>query len=77
LLGSAQALRAKRIKTPFGARDRESTKRSARAIEERLGPAAFDAADECGGVLDTEAAVHGVQRDAGRVGGWSGLDRLL
>ena len=63
LLGSAQALR-ERIKTPLAARDRDEYERSVKAIQERLGPVAFDAARRSGRALDTKAAVHQVFSDA-------------
>jgi hypothetical protein len=62
LLGSAQALRD-RIKTPLPARDREEYERSTRAIEARLGPAAFEEAERVGRTLDTEAAIRAAFSD--------------
>ena len=63
LLGAAQALR-EQIKTPLPARDRDEYERSVRSIQERLGPAAFDAARQDGRALDAETAVRTVFSEA-------------
>jgi predicted ATPase/Tfp pilus assembly protein PilF len=63
LLGSAQALR-EQIKTPLPARDRDEYERSLRSIEERLGPAAFEAARRAGRALDAESAVRAAFSEA-------------